>query len=85
MEGKKERRKEYGEAALALHREIKNTIVKMFNESEGVPCVLVSAVEKEVKKDPRTVRFHLKLLEEDGYGKFSKDGKLFCPKKEEKI
>jgi len=43
----------------------------------------VSAIKKAVGKDPRTVKFHLKLLEEAEYGKLSGDNKLFCPKKPE--
>ena len=74
------KKKGYGEATLALHRDIKNAVDRLFKEGD-VPCVLVSAVEKEVQKDPRTVKFHLKLLEEAEYGTLSKDKKMFCPKK----
>lgn len=67
---------------MALHREIKRAIDKLV-EGSDVPCILVSAVEKEVRKDPRTIKFHLKLLEEAGYGRLSKDSKMFCSKKVE--
>lgn len=77
---KEDKKKKYGEATLALHRKIKETIDQL-SKSSDVPCILVSSVEKEVKKDPRTVKFHLRLLEEGEYGKLSKNGKLFCPKK----
>ncbi len=78
----KEGNKKYGEATLALHRDIKSAVEKLV-VGGGVPCVRVSAVEKEVRKDPRTVRFHLKLLEAAEYGKLSKDGSMFCPRKSE--
>ena len=52
-------------------------------EKDKAACVLVTAVEKELGKDPRTVRFHLRLLEESGYGRFVSDGKLFCVKRSE--
>jgi len=81
---KEERKKEYGEPTLALHRKIKHAIDRL-GEKSDVPCILVSSVEKEVKKDPRTVKFHLKLLEEAGYGKLSEDRKMFCPKKEKRV
>lgn len=77
---KEEKKREYGEATLTLNREIKKTVDKLAEES-GVSCALVSTIEKKVGKDPRTVKFHLKLLEQAEYGKFSKDGKLFCPSK----
>jgi len=80
---KEEKKKDYGESTLALHREIKRVIDSLVERSD-VPCVLVSTVEKEVEKDPRTVKFHLKLLEADEYGKLTKDGKMFCSKKSEK-
>ena len=75
-------RKEYGKSALNLHREIRSAIEKAAKKDE-VSCVLVTAIEKELRKDPRTVRFHLRLMEETGYGHFAADGKLFCVKKGE--
>ncbi len=78
---KKEKRK-YGDATVALHGEIKEAVDKAFEKSD-VSCILVSAIGREVKKDPRTVKFHLKLLEKAEYGKLSTDGKLFCQRKSE--
>lgn len=74
---KERKKRKYGEATVALHEKIKEAVDKAF-ESSDVSCVLVSAIGREVKKDPRTVKFHLKLLEKAEYGKLSKDGKLFC-------
>jgi hypothetical protein len=76
-------RKKYGEPTLSLHRKIRDTVDKIV-EKNRAPCVMVSSIRREVGKDPRTVRFHLKLLEAADYGSLSKDGKLFCPKKSEK-
>jgi predicted transcriptional regulator len=73
-----EKKKGYGEAALELHRNVRKAVDDVTRNSD-VSCVSVSAIEKEVGKDPRTVKFHLKLLEEAGYGKLSNDGKMFCP------
>ena len=74
------RKKEYGEAALSLHRKIKTTIEEM-SSADDVSCVVVSSLERKLGKDPRTVVHHLKLLEEAEYGKLTKDGKLFCKRK----
>jgi hypothetical protein len=74
--------KEYGETSLALLRKVKNELDKAVKDG-GVSCVIVSALEKELNRDPRTIRHHLEILQEAEYGKFSKDGKLFCPKKAE--
>lgn len=79
MKEKKER--EYGKATLAIHREIRGAVDRLA-EDGNLPCVLVSAVEKAVGKDKRTVKFHLELLEEANYGKLDKNGKMFCLKKE---
>ncbi len=76
-------RKEYGQSALNLHREIRSVVERAAKKDE-VSCVLVTAIEKELRKDPRTVRFHLRLLEESGYGHFAADGKLFCVKSAER-
>jgi DNA-binding transcriptional ArsR family regulator len=73
------KRQEYGKSTLDLHREIKSAVEKIAEKDEA-PCVLVTVIEKELGKDPRTVRFHLRLLEESGYGRFASDGKLFCVK-----
>jgi DNA-binding transcriptional ArsR family regulator len=70
-------KKEYGESTLVLFREIKSAVDKTTGK-EGESCALVTAIEKTVGKDPRTVRLHLKILEESGYGHFSSGGKLFC-------
>ena len=80
MERKRGEEKEYGKATIALHQKIKEAIDDAVKK-DSVPCVLVSSVEKEVGADPRTVKLHLKLLEQAGYGKLSKDGKMFCPEK----
>lgn len=77
-----QKKKEYGDASLALLQEVKKALDKAVKGS-GVSCVLVSTIEKELNKDPRTIKHHLKILEEAEYGKFSNDGKLFCPKKAE--
>jgi Mn-dependent DtxR family transcriptional regulator len=61
---------------------VKKAVDKAVEESH-VSCVLVSTIRKELKKDPRTVRQYLNILAEAEYGKFSTDGKLFCPKKTE--
>ena len=76
------KKQEYGKSTLDLHREIKSTVDKIV-EKDKAACVLVTAVEKELGKDPRTVRFHLRLLEESGYGRFVSNGKLFCVKRSE--
>jgi hypothetical protein len=73
------KKKEYGKSTLKLHREVRSTVDKMA-EKDGAACVLVRAVEKELRRDPRTVRLHLRLLEESGYGRFISNGKLFCLK-----
>ncbi len=70
-------KRRYGESTLSLNREIKRA-VDVLTEQNEVSCVRVAAIEKKVNKDPRTVRFHLKLLEQAEYGRFSKDKKLFC-------
>ena len=80
MESKRKRK--YGESTLSLHHKIKDAVDSLVRKND-VSCVLVSAIEKKVDKDPRTVRFHLKLLEQAEYGKLTKDGKLFCSKKVE--
>ena len=81
MSARKEQKKRtYGESTLALNREIKDTVDSLLKETD-VSCTLVSAIEKKVGKDSRTVRFHLKLMEQAEYGKLSKDGKLFCSRK----
>ena len=82
-QGAENKKRMYGEATLELHRKIREAVEKVAGE-EYVPCVLVSAVEKEVQKDPRTVKFHLQMFEEAGYGTLSKDGKMFCPAKDRK-
>ena len=71
-------KKEYGEPTLQLHRRIRKA-VDSATKSSDVSCVMVSSIGRQVGKDPRTVKFHLKLLQEAGYGKLSKDGKMFCP------
>ena len=72
------RKREYGEAELKLHREVLQAVEKETRKSD-VSCVSVSSIRKQVGKDQRTVNFHLKLLEQDGGGKLSRDGKMFCP------
>jgi DNA-binding transcriptional ArsR family regulator len=74
---KEAERIEYGQATLGLFREIKSA-VETTTKKEGESCVLVTAIEKTAGKDPRTVRLHLKILEESGYGHFASGGKLFC-------
>jgi len=70
-------KKEYGLSTLDLFREIKFAVDRTTAQN-GESCTLVTAVEKAVGKDPRTVRLHLKILEESGYGHFAAGGKLFC-------
>jgi hypothetical protein len=74
---KEAERIQYGQATLDLFREIKSAVEKTTNK-EGESCVLVTAIEKTVAKDPRTVRLYLKILAESGYGHFASKGKLFC-------
>ena len=76
------RRPEYGKSTLNLHREVRSAVDKIMKK-DGASCVLVTALERELGKDPRTVRFHLRLLEESGYGRFASNGKLFCVKSSE--
>lgn len=77
-----DRKRRYGEPTISLHREIKKAVDTLAKKNDA-SCVLVSAIEKKVGRDPRTVRFHLKLLEEGEYGRLTKDGKLFCSKRPE--
>jgi predicted transcriptional regulator len=78
-DNKIDKKQEYGKSTLDLHRDVLSTIDKMAKKDDAT-CVLVRAVEKELGRDPRTVRLHLKLLEESGYGRFISNGKLFCLK-----
>jgi hypothetical protein len=76
------KRPEYGKSTLDLHRDIRSAVEKIVKK-DGASCVLVTNLERELGKDPRTVRFHLRLLEESGYGRFASNGKLFCVKSSE--
>lgn len=76
------KRAEYGKSTLELHREIRLAVDKLVKKDKAA-CILVTGIEKELGKDPRTVRFHLRLLEESGYGRFVSGGKLFCVERSE--
>ena len=63
-----------------IHRKIRNIILQLEKDDKH-PCISITTIVKASKNDARTVRLHLELLEEDGWGKFcDKDKQTFTTK-----
>jgi hypothetical protein len=62
------------------NREVRRKL-KEITEKTKSGCVPVNLIAKELKKDPRTVRSHMQLIEDYGEGAFLDPGKkIFCPR-----